>query len=304
MNNLSVHNNKCGLVAIIGEPNAGKSTLINHLVGGKVSIVSPKVQTTRFNIRGVCVRGDSQFVFIDTPGIFEAGKKFEKAMVKAAWSGIGDADAVLLLLDATRGISDGLQTIIETLKEKVKKPVYLIINKVDAIEKGKLFELASACDRLGIFAGIFMISALKGDGIEDILLRLSEVIPTSPWLYPPEQMGDISMRLLAAEITREKIFMRLEQELPYSVFVETENWEESENIIKIAQAIFVQREGQKKIIIGSKGAMIKAVGSAARRELEKLTGKKTHLSLFVKVKPDWKEDRETYRTLGLEFKNS
>ncbi len=293
----------CGLVAIIGEPNAGKSTLINRFVGGKVSIVSPKVQTTRFNIRGVCVHGDAQLVFIDTPGIFSAEKNFEKAMVSAAWSGIGDADAVLLLLDATRGLRDNTIEIIERLRG-LEKPVYLAINKVDALEKSKLLELATTCNKAGNFANIFMISALSGDGVEDVLYHISAALPQGEWLYPDEQMSDIQMRLLAAEITREKIFLRLEQELPYSIFVETEKWEEGDKLIKIAQAILVQREGQKKIVIGEKGAMIKDIGSAARRELEKMLEKKIHLELFVKVKPNWKEDSESYRTLGLEFKKN
>lgn len=296
-----MNNEKCGLVAIIGEPNAGKSTLINRLVGGKVSIVTPKVQTTRFNIRGVCVHADSQLVFIDTPGIFTAEKNFEKAMVQAAWSGIGDADAVLLLLDVTKGLRDNVLQIIERLRDH-KKPVCLALNKIDEIEKTKLFELAAECDKRGKFEKIFMISALKGDGVADIVTYLSTIVPTHPWLYPAEQMSDISLRLLAAEITREKIFLRLEQELPYAIFVETESWEESDNFVKISQAILVQREGQKKIVIGDKGKMIKEIGISARRDLEKALDKKIHLELFVKVKPNWKEDSESYRTLGLEFR--
>lgn len=294
---------KCGIVAIIGEPNAGKSTLINRLVGGKVSIVTPKVQTTRFNVRGVCVSGDAQLIFIDTPGIFDASKSFEKAMVSAAWSGIGDADAVILLLDATRGLRDSTITIIERLKENTKKPVSLVINKIDAIEKTSLFALVTACNEHGVFDKIFMISALNGDGIADVVTHLTALMPTSPWLYPAEQMSDISMRLLASEITREKIFLRLDQELPYSIFVETESWEETDNFVKVSQAILVQREGQKKIVIGDKGAMIKAIGTSARHELEKMLEKKIHLELFVKVKPNWKNDSESYRLLGLEFKN-
>lgn len=293
---------RCGTVAIIGEPNAGKSTLVNRLVGGKVSIVTPKVQTTRFNIRGVCVYANSQLVFIDTPGIFDAGRNFEKAMVQAAWSGIGDADVVLLLLDATRGLRDSSLQIIDRLKENIpEKPVFLLINKIDAVEKTKLFELANSCNERGNFARIFMVSALDGDGVADVVSHLAEIVPPHPWLYPAEQMSDISLRLLAAEITREKIFLRLEQELPYAVFVETESWEETSNFVKISQAVLVQRDGQKKIVIGDKGAMIKDIGIAARRELEKTLAKKIHLELFVKVKPNWKDDSESYRMLGLEF---
>lgn len=292
---------KCGIVAIIGEPNAGKSTFINQVVGGKVSIVTPKVQTTRFNIRGVCVHKNSQLVFVDTPGIFEADKKFEKAMVQAAWSGIGDADIVLLLIDAAKGLRDGSLQIIERLKE-VGKPVFLLLNKVDSIEKARLFEIAAACGEKGNFAKIFMVSALSGDGVADVVSHIAELVPEHPWLYPSEQMSDISLRLLAAEITREKIFLRLGQELPYAIFVDTEKWEEGDNLVKISQSVLVQREGQKKIVIGDKGAMIKSIGIAARKELEKLLEKKIHLELFVKVKPNWKDDSENYRALGLEFR--
>jgi GTP-binding protein Era len=292
---------RCGVVAIIGEPNAGKSTLINRLVGGKVSIVSPKVQTTRFNVRGVCAHDKSQFIFVDTPGIFEAGKQFEKAMVKAAWAGAGDADAVLMLVDAERGLRDSALQLIAHL-QKHKKPLFLAINKIDSVKKEALFELAKKCDAHGIFTRIFMISALTGDGVDDVKKALAEVMPEGPWHYPEDQMSDIPLRLLAAEITREKIFMKLEQELPYSVFVETEAWEETEAFAKISQAVLVQRDGQKKIVIGQGGAMLKAIGTASRLELEKMLGKKVHLSLFVKVKPGWKEDAESYRLLGLEFK--
>ena len=293
---------KCGIVAIIGEPNAGKSTLINNLVGGKVSIVTPKVQTTRFNIRGVCAEGDSQLIFVDTPGIFNAEKKFEKAMVQAAWAGIGDADVVLLLIDAKQGLKEGTQQLIESLKKNCKKSVFLAINKIDTIKKPALIELAQACDAIMPFERIFMISALKGDGTDDVKSTLAKKMPASPWLYPEDQMSDISLRLLAAEITREKIFLKLEQELPYSIFVETESWDEKENSVAIAQVITVQREGQKKIVLGDKGAMIKSIGIASRKELEPLLGKRIHLTLFVKVRSGWKDDSENYRLLGLEFK--
>lgn len=292
----------CGFTAIIGEPNAGKSTLINHLVGGKVSIVSPKVQTTRFNIRGVIVHGEAQIIFVDTPGIFNAAKQFEKAMVSAAWSGIGDADAVLMMLDARTGLHESTIALIEKLKTGTKKPVCLAINKIDAIDKTKLLDLAKQCDSYGLFDRIFMISALKGQGIEDVKNYLAGKMPEGEFLYPEDQMSDISMRLLAAEVTREKIFLKLEQELPYSIFVESEAWEELETNVRISQAIIVQREGQKKIVLGEKGSMIKAIGIAARKELEDMLSKRVHLALFVKVKPDWKDDIEHYRTLGLEYK--
>ncbi|NBX03355.1 MAG: GTPase Era [Alphaproteobacteria bacterium] len=292
---------KCGIVAIIGEPNAGKSTLINRLVGGKVSIVTPKVQTTRFNIRGVCVHEQSQIIFVDTPGIFSAEKNFEKAMVSAAWSGIGDADAVLMLIDSEVGIRASTRELLDKLKT-VKKPVFLALNKVDAVEKNKLFALAQTCADSGAFQEIFMISAKSGDGVDAVMKELSAVVPAGPFLYPEDQMSDISLRLLAAEITREKIFMKLEQELPYAIFVETESWEETETSVKVAQVILVQREGQKKIVIGDGGQMIKNIGIAARKDLEKVVDKRIHLSLFVKVKPNWKDDSESYRLLGLEFK--
>jgi len=293
---------RCGIVAIIGEPNAGKSTLINQLVGGKVSIVTPKVQTTRFNIRGVCVHETSQLIFVDTPGIFNAEKSFEKAMVQAAWAGIGDADAVLLLLDTKQGLRDSTRQLLEALKKNCKKPVFLALNKIDTIPKDKLIELAKTCDGLGKFERIFMISALKGDGITDVKTKLADTMPVGPWLYPEDQMSDISLRLLAAEVTREKIFLKLEQELPYAIFVETEAWEETDTFVKIAQVVTVQREGQKKIVIGDKGAMIKHIGMASRKELERMLDKRIHLELFVKVRPGWKDDSENYRLLGLEYK--
>lgn len=292
----------CGFIAIVGEPNAGKSTLINRLIGGKVSIVSPKVQTTRFNVRGVCAHNTSQLIFVDTPGIFDAARSFEKAMVQAAWSGIGDADAVLVLLDAKNGLRESTRTLFVNLKKNCRKPVFLAINKVDQVKKETLFDLAKACDDAGSFAMIFMVSALKGDGVDDIVSILAGHVPKGPWLYPEEQMSDIPMRLLAAEITREKLFMKLDKELPYAIFVETEKWDENDKRIAIAQVILVQREGQKKIVIGEKGAMIKQVGISARKELEHITGKKVHLELFVKVKPNWKDDSENYRLLGLEFR--
>lgn len=294
---------RCGFVAVIGEPNAGKSTLVNRLAGGKVSIVSPKVQTTRFNVRGACIHNQSQIIFVDTPGIFDAAKPFEKAMVEAAWSGIGDADAVLMLLDAKQGLRDDTKRLMERLKA-IKKPVCLALNKVDTIEKAKLIDLAKACDEAGAFDRIFMISALTGSGVEDVKSYLASRMQEGPWLYPEDQMSDIPLRLLAAEITREKIFLTLEQELPYAVFVDTEAWEETEQGVRISQAILVQREGQKKIVIGDRGGMVKRIGMAARKELEGMLGKKVHLALFVKVKPNWKEDSEHYRLLGLQYSKS
>lgn len=288
-------------MAIVGEPNAGKSTLVNHMVGGKVSIVTPKVQTTRFNVRGVCNHGSAQLVCIDTPGIFNADKRFEKAMVQAAWSGAGDADAVLVLVDAKAGLRESTRELIASLAT-LKKPLALLLNKVYAVDKQRLFTLAQACTELCSFDRVFMVSARQGDGVADVVDFLSGIAPPGPWLYPEDHMSDISMRLLAAEITREKLFLRLDQELPYSTHVETEAWQETESSIKVAQVIVVQREGQKKIVIGEKGAMLKDVGTAARLELARIAGKKVHLSLFVKVRPGWKDDRDSYDQLGLEYK--
>lgn len=295
---------RCGFVAIVGEPNAGKSTLLNQLVGGKISIVTPKVQTTRFNIRGVCMHNQAQIIFVDTPGIFDATKKFEKAMVQAAWSGIGDADAVLVLVDACQGLRDTTRALLTSIGKQNAKPVSLALNKVDRVEKESLFALAQSCSELANFDRVFMISALKGNGVPDILKHLSAHLPSGPFLYPEDELSDIPMRLLAAEITREKIFLKLEKELPYSVFVETETWEEGDTSIKIAQAITVQRENQKKIVIGDKGQMIKQIGMIARKDIERQTQKRVHLSLFVKVRANWKEDSESYRLLGLEYKQS
>ena len=292
---------KCGVIAVIGEPNAGKSTLVNQLVGSKVSIVTPKVQTTRFNVRGVCIFEDTQFIFVDTPGIFDASKQFEKAMVNAAWAGIGDADAALLIVDGTKSISDALTNIAEGLR-KTKKPLFLAINKIDKLKKEQLIVLMAEYNRVAKFEGIFMISALKGSGVDYLKEHLARAMPESPWLYPEDEMTDIPVRMLAAEITREKLFFILGQELPYAVLVETESWEEKENIIKISQAVYVQRESQKKIVIGAGGAMLKRIGTSSRRELEKLLEKKVHLGLFVKIRENWKEDQAIYRMLGLEYK--
>lgn len=300
---------RCGHIAILGPPNAGKSTLINRLTGSKVSIVSPKEQTTRVRVRGVCMCGESQLIFVDTPGIFKTERLFERGMVREAWSAAGDADAILLLLDAETGLDEGAQQLIEALQQRKGTKVFLAINKVDAVQKPYLLKLATACDAYKLFDQIFMISALNGDGVEDVKRRLAKLLPEGPWLYPEDQLTDVPMRELAAEITREKLFLLLRQELPYSLKVETESWQElpplhpprlrgghkgSSGTVKIMQIITVEREGQKRIVIGAKGAALKRIGTSARMELEGMTGKKIFLELFVKVEENWKSKQEQH----------
>ena len=291
---------RCGFVAIIGAPNAGKSTLINQLVGSKVSIVTHKVQTTRTRVRAVAIVDDAQIIFVDTPGIFfRTRRRLDEAMVEAAWSGAADADVVALLVDVRRGLDEENQRIIEGLK-KIGRKAILVLNKIDLIERPKLLELADAYNRAHPFAATFMISALKGDGVDDLKRYLAEQMPPGPWLYPPDQLSDLPLRLLAAEITREKLYLRLHDELPYASHVETESWEERpDGSIRIEQVIYVQRDSQKKIVIGRGGQTIKAIGKAAREELSAMLGRKVHLFLFVKVRERWDHDPERLRSLGL-----
>lgn len=292
---------RAGFIAILGAPNAGKSTLLNAMLGTKLAIVTPKVQTTRSAIRGICMAGQSQMVFVDTPGIFEAEQRFEKAMVASAWAGAADADEVLVLVDATRPISKNTRAIISALQEQKVKAI-LALNKVDAAKKDKLLALAQELNDTNVFSDVFMISAQDGDGVADLKKHLASAMPEGHWFYPEDQLTDISERLLASEITREKLFMQLEQELPYSLTVETEAFEQQKNgSIKINQVIYVQRESQKTIVLGKGGQRIKAVGEAARTELSKLWDCKVHLFLFVKVREKWKENPEIYRYLGLEY---
>lgn len=292
---------RAGFIAILGAPNAGKSTLLNAMLGTKLAIVTPKVQTTRSAIRGICMAGQSQMVFVDTPGIFEAEQRFEKAMVASAWAGAADADEVLVLVDATRPISKNTRAIISALQEQKVKAI-LALNKVDAAKKDKLLALAQELNDTKIFSDIFMISAQDGDGVADLKKHLAAAMPEGHWFYPEDQLTDISERLLASEITREKLFMQLEQELPYSLTVETEAFEQQKNgSIKINQVIYVQRESQKTIVLGKGGQRIKAVGESARKELSELWDCKVHLFLFVKVREKWKENPEIYRYLGLEY---
>lgn len=292
---------RAGFIAILGAPNAGKSTLLNAMLGTKLAIVTPKVQTTRSAIRGICMAGQSQMVFVDTPGIFEAEQRFEKAMVASAWAGAADADEVLVLVDATRPISKNTRAIISALQEQKVKAI-LALNKVDAAKKDKLLALAQELNDANVFSDVFMISAQDGDGVADLKKHLAAAMPEGHWFYPEDQLTDISERLLASEITREKLFMQLEQELPYSLTVETEAFEQQKNgSIKINQVIYVQRESQKTIVLGKGGQRIKAVGEAARKELSELWDCKVHLFLFVKVREKWKENPEIYRYLGLEY---
>ncbi len=292
---------RCGFVALIGAPNAGKSTLLNALVGSKVTIVSHKVQTTRALIRGITIEGDAQLIFVDTPGIFAPKRRLDRAMVTSAWAGAHEADLSALLIDARKGIDEEAEAILEHLAE-VKGPKILILNKIDLVPRDTLLLLTKMGNEKAKFDATFMISALSGDGVADLKSWLAERMQPGPWLYPPDQMSDAPMRQLAAEITREKLFERLHQELPYHSTVETESWKELRNgDIRIEQTIFVERESQRKIVLGKGGQTIKAIGESARRDLVKITEQKVHLFLFVKVREGWGDDPERYRAMGLEF---
>jgi GTP-binding protein Era len=292
---------RCGFVALIGAPNAGKSTLLNALVGSKVTIVSRKVQTTRALIRGITIQDKSQLIFVDTPGIFAPRRRLDRAMVTTAWSGAHDADLVGVLIDARKGLEEEAEGILDKLAD-VRRPKILILNKVDVVEKEKLLMLAQACNEKVKFEQTFMVSALTGDGVADLKAWLAARVPPGPWLYPPDQMSDAPLRQLAAEITREKLFNRLHQELPYHSAVETEAWKELRGgDIRIEQTIYVERESQRKIVLGKGGQTIKAIGEAARKEIAELVGAKVHLFLFVKVREGWGEDPERYQAMGLEF---
>ncbi|HZD91362.1 MAG TPA: GTPase Era [Pseudolabrys sp.] len=292
---------RCGFVALIGAPNAGKSTLLNALVGAKVTIVSRKVQTTRALIRGIAVEGNAQIIFIDTPGIFAPKRRLDRAMVTTAWSGAHDADVAGLLIDARKGLDEEAEAILDRLKE-VRAPKLLILNKIDLVAKEALLKLAQAAnDKVG-FEATFMISALNGDGVADLRRWLAERVPPGPWHYPPDQMSDAPLRQLAAEITREKLFERLHQELPYQSTVETEVWKElRDGSVRVEQVIYVARDSQRKIVLGKGGQSIKAIGAAARKEIAEIAEAKVHLFLFVKVREGWGEDPERYRAMGLEF---
>lgn len=292
---------RCGFVALIGVPNAGKSTLLNALVGAKISIVSRKVQTTRTQIRGIAMTGRTQVVFVDTPGIFAPKRRLEKAMVTSAWGGASDADRVGVLIDVTHADNDAEQALLAQLGE-VRQPKFLILNKIDLVPHEKLLAITAALNEQVAFEATFMVSALRGHGVSKILEWLEDRLPPGPWLYPEDEISDAPLRFLAAEITREKIFERLHDELPYRSTVETEKWTVMKNgDVRIDQTIFVERESQRKIVLGEKGQTIKRIGMAARKEIEEAAEAKVHLFLFVKVREDWAEDPERYREMGLEF---
>lgn len=292
---------RAGFVALIGVPNAGKSTLLNALVGAKVSIVSRKVQTTRALVRGIVMEGDAQIVLVDTPGIFAPKRRLDRAMVHSAWSGAADADALCLLVDARKGADEEVETILRRLPE-VKRPKILILNKIDLIARERLLELVAKLNAMVPFEDTFLISALNGDGVADLRKALAARMPPGPWLYPEDQISDAPLRMLAAEITREKIYDRLHEELPYRSTVETDQWQvRPDGSVRIEQTIFVERESQRSIVLGKGGQTIKAIGQAARIEIAEVAEAKVHLFLHVKVRENWADDPARYREMGLEF---
>jgi len=292
---------RCGFVALIGAPNVGKSTLVNALVGSKVTIVSRKVQTTRALIRGIVIEDNAQLILVDTPGIFSPKRRLDRAMVSTAWSGAHDADVVCVLLDAKAGIDDEADAILNKLAS-VAHPKILVLNKIDLIQREKLLALAQAANERLKFDHTFMISALAGDGVDDLRKTLAKSVPPGPFHYPEDQMSDAPLRHLAAEITREKIYRQLHQELPYQSTVETDSWtERNDKSVRIEQTIFVERESQRKIVLGKGGATIKSIGADSRKEIAEIVGVPVHLFLFVKVRENWGDDPDRYREMGLEF---
>ena len=292
---------RCGFVALIGAPNSGKSTLTNALVGAKVSIVTHKAQTTRGPVRGIALIGNSQVILVDTPGIFQPKRRLDRAMAQAAWERAGDADLVALVIDAQFGLDQALQPLLAHLPE-VKRPAVAILNKIDLVAKPELLHQAAELSALGRFDRMFMISALTGDGVADLKAYLASTVPPGPWLFPEDQLTDASLRQTAAEITREKLFLRLHEELPYTLTVETADWKElADGSIRIEQTIYVERESQRKIVLGAKGRTIREIGSAARAEIGEIAGAPVHLFLFVKVRERWADDPERYREMGLDY---
>jgi len=294
-------NTRCGFVALIGAPNSGKSTLTNALVGAKVSIVTHKAQTTRGPVRGLFIAGDAQVILVDTPGIFQPKRKLDRAMAQAAWDRAADADIVALVIDAARGLDDKLAPIVEHLPD-IRRPTLAVLNKVDLVKKPELLRLTADLQALKAFDLVFMVSALTGDGVDDLKTYFAEAVPPGPWLFPEDQLSDASLRQTSAEITREKLFLRLHEELPYALTVETTEWKElKDGSVRIEQTIFVERESQRRIVLGAKGAMIKEIGSAARAEIAEIAGTPVHLFLFVKVRERWGEDPERFREMGLDY---
>ena len=293
---------RCGFAAIIGAPNAGKSTLVNQLVGAKVTIVSRKVQTTRMPVRGIVIEGPSQIILVDTPGIFAPKRRLDRAMVGAAWGGASDADMVVLLVDAVAGVTKDVERILAQLKNHHGHAI-LVLNKVDQLrDKTELLPLVEALSRDVTFNDTLMISALNGEGVTTLKTHLAERMPKGPWLFPPDDISDLPIRVLAAELTREKIYDRLHQELPYAITVETTEWKKlRDKSVRVEQTIFVERESQKKIVIGRGGQAIQAVSSQSRAELAEIVGVPVHLFLFVKVRDNWADDPERYREMGLDF---
>ena len=295
---------QAGFIALIGEPNAGKSTLLNRMVGAKVSIVTHKVQTTRARIRGICMEGAAQLVFVDTPGLFKPRRRLDRAMVAAAWGGAMDTDIVVLLVEAHRGISSGVQSILDQLKELGDRRVILAINKIDRVKSDALLALTQQLNAAFAFEKTFMISAERGHGVPDLRAWLGQELPEGPWLYPEDQIADLPLRMIAAEMTREKLTLRLHQELPYQLTVETESWEERpDGSARVDQVIYVVRDGHKGILLGNKGETIKAVSKAAREELEGFLERRVHLFCKVKVRQKWLEDAARYSEMGLDFKD-
>lgn len=297
---------RAGFVALIGEPNAGKSTLLNRMVGAKVSIVTHKVQTTRARIRGVCMEGQAQIVFVDTPGLFRPRRRLDRAMVKAAWGGAADADVVVLLIEAHRGLTEGVRAILSRISDEMPrgKPVALAINKIDRVKAETLLALAQEMNETFPFAKTFMISAERGHGVDDLREWLAGQLPEGPWFYPEDQIADLPMRMIAAEMTREKLTLRLHEELPYQLTVETEKWEDrADGSTRIDQVVYVARDGHKGIVLGAKGETIKQIGQAARAEIAAFLERPVHLFLTVKVRPNWLEEAERYSEMGLDFRD-
>ena len=292
---------RCGYVALIGAPNAGKSTLLNRLVGQKLAIVTPKMQTTRSRLLGIATEGSVQLIFVDTPGIFAPRRRLDRAMVAAAWAGASDADVTVLLIDAAHGLDNDARHIVERLKTE-RRPAILALNKIDLVRREALLGLTAEASKLGAFERVFMISGLNGDGVGDLHAHLAEIVPPGPFLFPSDQLSDAQERFLAAEVTREQVFLQLHDELPYSATVETESWQERpDGSVRVEQVIYVRRQSQRAIVLGEGGKRIKTIGARARAELGAMLDRKVHLFLFVKVRDNWLDDPERFRAIGVDF---